>query len=214
MSGADHLRRWSQLHAGLEPAGLVGRWLRITRVLARGPARVGLGPDVITAAGLLVGVSAVLPALAGGRWALLAAGLVAGSALLDGLDGALAVLTGRVTRWGAVLDASCDRLTEAAFGAALWALGAPGPAAFGAVAAGWLHEYVRARAAAAGMDGVGRITVAERPTRVLIAVMFLLGAGLFTARATAWATAGAFAGCLLGAVGLWQLVRAVRRALP
>lgn len=210
---AEYRRQWSRLHGELEPSGLVVRWLRFVHPLAAGVARAGLGPDALTLAALTTAVAVTVPAVLGGRWALLAAALVAVSAVLDALDGAVAVLTGRVTRRGAVLDATCDRVAEAAFGAALWLLGAPPPVAVAAVAVGWLHEYLRARASAAGMSGVGRITVAERPTRVIVAAMFLFGAGLFPAAAPGWVAAGALVWSLSGMVGLAQLVLAVYRAL-
>ena len=44
---------------------------------------------------------------------MLAALLVGASGLLDNLDGAVAVLSGRTSRWGFVLDSGCDRLADA-----------------------------------------------------------------------------------------------------
>src|SRR5947199_158108 len=99
--------------------------------------------------------------LAGGRW-LIAAGLLVGlSGLLDSLDGALAIATGRASRRGFVLDSAVDRLTEAAYATALWVAGAPGwlAAAFGALC--WLPDYLRARAGQAGVTETGAISVCE-----------------------------------------------------
>lgn len=217
MDRAEYLRRWSALHGDVPPSGLVGAWLRVAYALGAPLGRAGVHPDAVTLLGLAVAFAAVLPARAGGRWVLLASALVAVSAVLDGLDGAVAVLTGRACRWGFVLDSACDRLAEAAFAVALWQVGAPGWAAVGAAGVGWLHEYVRARAMAAGMTGVGVVTVSERPTRVLVTAAFLLAAGLRPGAAsgwtTGWATAGVMAGIAVGLIGLVQLAVAVRRAL-
>ena len=71
--------------------------------------------------------------------------IVVASGLLDNLDGAVAVLTDRVTARGALADTVCDRLADAAYGGAFWALGAPAWVAIAWVALSWLAEYVRAR---------------------------------------------------------------------
>jgi phosphatidylglycerophosphate synthase len=170
-------------------------------------------PDAVTAAGLAVAALALWPAAAGGRWVLAAVAVVVVSALLDGVDGTVAILTGRVTRWGHVLDSACDRVSDVCFLAALWLAGAPGPLCAAAGTVVFLHEYLRARAAAAGMPEVGVVTVGERPTRVIVTAMFLLGAGLFPGAADGWATAGAGATLAVGAVGLAQLGVVVRDRL-
>jgi CDP-diacylglycerol--glycerol-3-phosphate 3-phosphatidyltransferase len=63
------------------------------------------------------------------------------------------------------------------------------------------------------MDDVGAVTVSERPTRVVIAAMFCLGAGLYPGVAATWATLGAAAALAVGTVGLVQLLVVVRRRL-
>lgn len=156
-----------------------------------------------------------MPALAwaGGRWTLLAAPVTVAAALLDGLDGAVAVLQERVTPWGAVLDAVADRLSDLLFLGALGVAGAP-PAlcAAGAVPM-FLLEYLRARAIAAGMTEIGTVTVWERATRVVVTTGFLLGAGLYVGQARRWASLGAAAWVGLGITGCAQLTRVVRQRL-
>jgi CDP-diacylglycerol--glycerol-3-phosphate 3-phosphatidyltransferase len=85
--------------------------------------------------------------------------------------------------------------------------------AVGGAAIAWLHEYLRARAAVAGMPDVGIVTVSERPTRVIVTALFLLGAGLYPGQATGWAVAGAAAWLVLGAAGASQLAVTVARRL-
>jgi CDP-diacylglycerol--glycerol-3-phosphate 3-phosphatidyltransferase len=214
-SRAEYLDAWSRLHGGAATTGLVGWWIGGAYRVARPLAARGAGPDAVTALGLLVALAAVAPAALapGTRWLVAAAVLVALSGMLDNLDGAVALLTGRATRRGFVLDSVCDRVADAAYVGALFLAGAPGWLAVTGGAIAWLHEYVRARAAVAGMPDVGVVTVSERPTRVIVTVMFLLGAGLHPSAAAAWATAGAAAWATVGAVGAGQLAVTVARRL-
>jgi CDP-diacylglycerol--glycerol-3-phosphate 3-phosphatidyltransferase len=209
----EYLDRWSRLHGNAAPTGLVGWWLRFAYRVAVPLVRLRVGPDAVTVLGLLVAVAALLPASAGGRWPLIAVLLVVASGVLDSLDGAVAVLTARATRWGFVLDSLCDRISDAAYAAALALAGGPWALATGGAALAWLHEYARARAAVAGMPGIGVVTVSERPTRVIVTAMFLLGAGLYPSAAQSWATAGTAAWATLGVVGLVQLLVVIRRRL-
>ena len=212
---AEFARRWSALHGGADPqARFVRSYLHVVHACARPLVRAGVAPDVLTAAGLLLALCALAPAAAGGRWALLVPVLVALSALVDGLDGAVAVLAGRTSAGGAVVDGIADRLSDAAHVAVLWLLGAPGGLAVLAGSTGWLHEYVRARAGGAGMTGVATVTVGERPTRVVVVALSGLAAALQPSSPVPWAAVGAAALVAAGAVGLVQLVPAVRRSLP
>jgi phosphatidylglycerophosphate synthase len=209
----EYLARWSALHGGASTTGLVGWWLVVVHAAARPLVRAGVGPWPVTAVGVLLAGAACWPASAGGGWPLLAALLVAASGLLDNLDGAVAVLSERTSRWGSVLDSGCDRLADAAYCLALLLAGAPAWLAVTGGALAWLHEYVRARAGLAGMPEIGVVTVSERPTRVIVTTMFLLGAGAYPGAGHVWAGAGAAAWTVLGAVGVVQLALVVRRRL-
>lgn len=209
----EYLAAWSRWHGGADTsAPLVRGWLSLAHALARPLA--ALPPVAATAAGLAVAVGAVAPAAAGGAWLVLAGVLIGVSGLLDSLDGALAIGTGRASRRGYVLDSVVDRLTEAAYAAALWAAGAPGWLAvtFGALC--WLPDYLRARAGQAGVRRTGPISVWERPTRVAMTGFTLGGAGVVSGLDLAdldpvrvVVTAGTAVGVLLGAVGTAQLGR-------
>lgn len=212
---AEYFARWSRLHGGYDPASsrLVGGWLAVVYVLARPFASLGVPPDALTAVGPLVAGGAAGAAAAGGAWLWLAVVLVVVSGVLDNLDGAVAVMTDRVSAWGHVLDSALDRVSDLLYLVALWAVGAAGTVAAAAGAVMVLLEYVRARAAAAGMAEVGVVTVFERPTRVIVTAMFLLGAAVYPAHAAAWAAAGTWAWLVLGVVGFAQLLPVVRRRL-
>jgi CDP-diacylglycerol--glycerol-3-phosphate 3-phosphatidyltransferase len=209
----EYLAAWSRWHGGTgTESALVRGWLSMAWALARPLA--GLPPIVATALGLLVATAAVVPADAGGRWLLVAGVLVGLSALLDSLDGALAIGTGRASRRGFVLDSVVDRLTEVSYSAALWVAGAPGwlAVAFGALC--WLPDYLRARAGQAGVRETGAISVWERPTRVAMTGCTLVGAGVVPGFTQEIVTVGAAVGVLLGGLGVAQLGIWLRRALP
>ena len=212
LSRDEYLAAWSRWHGGARTdTPLVRGWLTAAHTLARPLA--GLSPVVATAFGLLVAAAAVVPSAAGGSW-LIAAGVLVGlSGLLDSLDGALAIGTGRASRRGFVLDSVVDRLSEVAFAAALWVAGAPGwlSAAFGALC--WLPDYLRARAGQAGVTETGTISVWERPSRVIMTAFTLGGAGVVAGAAPQVVTTGAGVGVLLGAVAVVQLGMFLRRAL-
>lgn len=216
----DYLAAWADSHGGHHPAsgGRAERlWFDLIFRLA-GPLR-RVHPDVLT--GVAVAFAAVAAVLAGGdpRLCLVAAALIAVSAVLDGIDGAVAVISGRASRWGHLVDSLGDRVAEAFFGLALAEAGAPWQLCAAAVATGWLQEYARARAAAGGIGEILVVTVAERPTRVIAAVLGLVGVGLLGPEAFGEfdAETAAFCGAVvwvsLGLVGFVQLLTALRRAL-
>ena len=214
LSREEYLAAWSRWHGGATTdSRLVRGWLSLAYGLARPLGR--LPPLVATALGLLAAVAAVAPSAAGGPWLLAAGVLVGVSGLLDSLDGALAISTGRASRRGFVLDSVVDRLTESAYAGALWAAGAPGWLAvlFGALC--WLPDYLRARAGQAGVAETGALSVWERPTRVLLTGLTLTGAGVLggLGAARAVVVAGTGVGVLLGAVAVVQLGFSLRRML-
>jgi phosphatidylglycerophosphate synthase len=214
-SRTEYLDRWQELHAGYDPrtSPLVHGWLTVVHAVARPFVALRVPPDAVTLLGLVVSGAVVWLAALGGRWVVLAAVVAGLSGLVDSLDGAVAVMTGRATRFGAVLDSVVDRLSDALYLVALWFVGAP---VWACVVAGVLaltQEYARARATAVGMDDIGVVTVGERPTRVIVVAMFLLAAGIYPSEAVLWASLGAYVLCGVAAVALVQLLVVVRRRL-
>ena len=208
--------RWQVLHGGYNPR-TGNPWLRgwLTMVYAIGKplARRGVQPDVLTISAIWLAGAAFVPASAGGRWALLAGWVLVASGLFDNLDGCVAVLQDRTTAWGYVLDSAVDRVNDVVYLAAVVSVGAPLPLAIACGFGFFLLEYVRARAGNAGGDEVGRVTVGERPNRVIFLAAAIFFAGVFVARAELVATIGLWVMTGLTAVALVQLVTAVRRQL-
>jgi phosphatidylglycerophosphate synthase len=208
------------LHGGVDPrrsSRPTRVWIRIAYAVGRGLAALRLSPDTITVVGLVLSAAVPVVVLLGDWWLFVAAALVLASAVADSADGAVAVLTSRTTRLGAFTDAVADRLSEAAWLLALWLAGVPGILVAVCLALCYLHEYARARAAAAGMVGVGVVSVAERPVRVILTVVALvlggaaspvsarLAAGVMTIVVAVWV--------LLGLLGGARLLTAIRAGL-
>jgi CDP-diacylglycerol--glycerol-3-phosphate 3-phosphatidyltransferase len=208
------------LHGGVDPrrSSLPTRlWVRLAYLLGRGLAALRFSPDTITMVGLLLSAAVPVVVPFGRWWLFVAAGLVLASAIADSVDGAVAVLTSRTTRLGAFTDAFADRVSEAAWLLGLWLAGVPGILVAVCGALSWLHEYARARAAAAGMSGVGVVTWAERPVRVVLTVVALVLGGL-TSFVSARLSAGVMTivvavWVLLGVLGGARLLSAIRAAL-
>lgn len=211
----EHLALWRRLHGGYDPGSsrVVAGWLRIVYPLARPLAAAGLHPDALTAWGVWVSALVVAVAAQGGGWRVAAGLLVVAAGVGDALDGAVAALTGRASRWGHVLDSLADRVSDVAFVAAVGLVGAPGWLAAATAVGIMLLEYVRARAASVSGDEIGAVTVGERPSRVIVCAATLVAVGVAPGAAAGLATAGLSVLAALTAAGLAQLLLAIRRSL-
>ncbi|QFZ21916.1 phosphatidylinositol phosphate synthase [Saccharothrix syringae] len=151
---------------------------RVTDPIGGWLLRRGLTPNAVTVLGTVGSVAASLWFIPRGQ---LFAGavLVTAFVLFDLLDGAMARAGGGGTRFGAVLDATCDRVADGALFAAVawWAFDAGerglAAAALVSLVGAQVTSYVKARAEATGLSADGGL--AERAERFIIA---LLGVGL------------------------------------
>lgn len=148
----------------------------VTQPIASLLARTPLTPNSLTWLGFCLSIGAAVLIVYGH---LLAAGivvLVAG--LCDMLDGALARVTDRVTRFGGILDSTLDRLSEAAVLLGLLAVFAREQQVAESILAGvallgsLMVSYIRAR-----MEGLGiecKTGLFTRPERVIVLALGLL----------------------------------------
>ena len=136
---------------------------------------------------------------------------------VNGSISTLAVVSRRASRLGHLYDSLADRVSEACWLLAFGLIGAPIWLIVLSGGMAWLQEYARARAGAAGMREIGIVTVAERPTRILLAMFGLVFAGIGglvnadLAIGTVTVTAAIWA--VLAAIALLQLLVVVRDAL-
>ncbi|QFU88647.1 phosphatidylinositol phosphate synthase [Amycolatopsis sp. YIM 10] len=152
---------------------------RVTDPIGAVLVRAGLTPNVMTVAGTLGAMACALVFFPNG-WLLTGTFTVWGFAMLDLLDGAMARARGHGTPFGAVLDATCDRLVDGALFAAIawWCFtGAhnnrAAAAALICLVLAQVISYVKARADASGLEADGGLI--ERAERLIIA---LVGTGL------------------------------------
>ncbi len=154
-------------------------YTKLSRPAAKGALKLGLTPDSVTllgTAGSVLGALILFPI--GQLW--WGAFTVFVFVLADMLDGAMARERGGGTRFGAVLDATCDRISDGAVfcGLLWWAVfGLHSPelavATMICLVSSQVISYVKARAEASGLTGDGGLI--ERPERLIIV---LVGAGL------------------------------------
>lgn len=211
-----YYEQWSALHGGYDPRAAsfwVRFWLTLVYRIARPLARRGVQPDVITLSSLWFAFAVFVPAAEGGYWPILAGWVLVASGLFDTLDGCVAVLEKRTTKWGYVLDSLVDRLNDVVYLAAVVSVGAPLELAIAVGVGFFLLEYVRARAGNAGGDEVGTVTVGERPMRVIFLSASIHFGGVFVDDAPTVATVGMSVMAAFTVVALVQLVSAVRRQL-
>jgi CDP-diacylglycerol---glycerol-3-phosphate 3-phosphatidyltransferase len=160
---------------------------RVTTPVARACLRIGLTPDAITIFGTIAAVASALTLFPMGK--LFAGGCAVWFfVVFDMLDGAMARERGGGTRFGAVLDATCDRISDGAvFCGLLWWI------AFGlhdkllvvatliCLVTSQVISYIKARAEASGLRGDKGLI--ERPERLIIV---LTGAGVSDFPFIAW----------------------------
>ncbi|MCA2244711.1 CDP-alcohol phosphatidyltransferase family protein [Mycobacterium sp. WUMAC-067] len=176
---------------------------RLTTPTAKACLRLGLTPDAVTILGTVVAVAGALVFFPMGKL-FIGTLVVWFFVLFDMLDGAMARERGGGTRFGAVLDATCDRVSDGAvFCGLLWWI------AFGlhdkllaaatliCLVTSQVISYIKARAEASGLRGDGGII--ERPERLIIV---LVGAGISDFPFVAWPPALPVAMWLLAAASL------------
>ena len=153
-------------------------YAKLSTPVAKGALKIGLTPDMVTIIGTAGSVLAALIMFPIGQlwWGSVAVFVFV---LADMLDGAMARERGGGTRFGAVLDATCDRISDGAiFCGLLWWVvfslhsSSLAVATMICLVTSQVISYVKARAEASGLEGGGGLI--ERPERLIIV---LVGAG-------------------------------------
>jgi CDP-diacylglycerol--glycerol-3-phosphate 3-phosphatidyltransferase len=174
-------------------------FIRLLNPFGKWLARIGVTPNAITIVGTLGTIACSILFLGRGWW-MTAALTIWALAMFDALDGLVARVGGTSSRFGAVLDSTCDRFADAAvFGSIAWYFAmhdqrAMMLAALLCLVLGSVTSYIRSRAEAAGFTC--RVGIAERTDRLIIV---LTGTGL---------TGDPFHWPYLQAIALWLLVAA------
>lgn len=134
--------------------------------------RVPLEPNVITLLALFISILAPFTAYYGVD-PMLTAGIIALSGAFDSLDGYIARKKNMVTKFGAFLDSTTDRVCDAAYTLSLMVSGLMSPEmTLALLTAEFLVSYTRARAEGLGFELRGK-GLMERGERVVSKVFAL-----------------------------------------
>jgi CDP-diacylglycerol--glycerol-3-phosphate 3-phosphatidyltransferase len=177
--------------------------------LARLFLKLGISPDVVTIVGTFGVCFSALVFYPRHEffWGSLVCAVFA---LSDSLDGVMARLSGRSTKWGAYLDSTLDRVADSAIlgGLVLWYSGDGRTPYLAALALaclilGSVVSYARARAEGLGMTA--NVGIADRAKRVVVVLLAtgLVGLGVPEVLLTV----------VLAALALASLITVVQRML-
>ena len=158
-------------------------WDKLMNPLGRALAGSGFGANAITLLGVLIQVFVAYLIIEG---RLVLAGFIAIVAAFSGaIDGAVAKAAGTASKWGALLDSTSDRLSDALFFIPVaWLYGvSPGieqaddrwvaALSLTALVVSYLVSYIKARAEGLGYDcNVGIMERAERLILVIVGLVF------------------------------------------
>lgn len=161
--------KWSSLHSDAETTGIVGAWLNISYRFGLICTLLRISPNALTLFGLLGAVATAITAYL--PWAIL---FLVFSLFCDGIDGSVAIFQHRESKFGATLDSVVDRISEALWFFALYAIGVSAwiPITLWSVAA--FQEYARAKIVSLGVSDIGVVTPAERPVRASFLFIVLI----------------------------------------
>ncbi len=186
MSKEELFSNWSALHGGAEVKGIVRAWLTISFYITRPIIVLRLSPNSLSLLSIFAAVGFLLALES--HWAIT---LLVLSLLLDGVDGTVAIATGKSSKFGALVDSVADRLVEGLWAVALYLLGAPWQVVIMAWLAAFIQEYLRARVGGLGVNQVLFVTWCERPVRATLIFIPLIGRlfgfDLFVLAAWIWA---------------------------
>lgn len=159
-------------------SNLIEDWARgIARQVGRLVAKSGLSPNSLTILGFLLNFPAAFILAQGQTWSWIVGGLlILFAGAFDMLDGAVARVTGKSSKFGAFLDSNFDRLSEVVVFLGLILYYRSGPntdqyygsvLVYVAITGSLMVSYTKARAEGLGMEckGVGLL---PRPERVLL----------------------------------------------
>jgi CDP-diacylglycerol--glycerol-3-phosphate 3-phosphatidyltransferase len=169
LSKDEFKAKWSSLHSDAETTGIVGAWLNISYRFGLICTLLRISPNALTLLGLLGAVATAVTAET--AWAIF---FLVFSLFCDGIDGSVAIFQHRESKFGATLDSVVDRISEALWFYALYAIGVPAwiPITLWSVAA--FQEYARAKLVSLGVSDIGVVTPAERPVRASFLFIVLI----------------------------------------
>ncbi|MFD6392239.1 phosphatidylinositol phosphate synthase [Nocardia sp. NPDC060259] len=193
---------------------------KATAPLGKALVGTGLTPDAMTLIGTTATIAAAVTLFPSGHlfWGTMVIWLFV---MFDMLDGAMARARGGGTKYGAVLDATCDRVADGAIfgGLAWWAVYHEHSkqlfaATLVVLVTSQVISYAKARAEASGLSADGGLI--ERPDRLVIVLVGTGLTGIGGQWGIEWLTAAVYVAmwalAVLSIITVFQRVLAVRNS--
>lgn len=186
---------------------------RVIEPIARLLSRIGVTPDAVTVFGTVGSIAASLYFYIGDKL-FIGTLVITLFVLSDLFDGAIARVSSRgPSTWGAFLDSTCDRLTDAAIlsGLSVHLILEEDPltpVVLASIVVGSLVPYIRAKAESFNISC--NVGVAERTERLIIV---LVGVGLEGLGVSYALSIGMWLLLILGVITVLQRVWVVRKGL-
>lgn len=169
MNRATFFLEWSKLHGDAKTIGIVRAWLSVSYILAKPFVVLRISPNTLSYSTIGLGILYVL--YIESNFAILFLLL---TLFFDGIDGSVALISNKVSKFGALLDSLADRVVEALWILGLFLLGAPWQPLILIWVGIYLQEYMRARSSSIGITDILIITWCERPVRASLIFIFLI----------------------------------------
>lgn len=207
MTRNEYLRAWSGVHGfteGAEVSGIARWYLSMNFYLVRPLVALRLAPNFVT---LFAPILAAIALLVESKWAISL--LILASLMVDGFDGAVALIRDKSSAIGGVWDGIVDRVTELLWIGALYYAGISPALLLVVWTLAATQEYGRAKLNHVAGNVLGVVTICERPVRGLLVALGFLGEffvpGSLDVVATIW--------LLMQAVAFAQFSVAARKIL-
>ena len=204
MKRNEFFATWSKLHLDAPITGIVKGWLSISYPLARVLCALRITPNALTVLGVILAAAALFFPTS-----VIALIFIALSLICDGVDGSVAIISGRASDLGSIFDSIADRITEALWFFAAYQWGIAPEICLILFALSLTQEYARARMASLGFHELGVVTIAERPVRASgIAIFMVLELLDFS-----FAPIALYIFTAMATFSVYQVMRAARRHL-
>lgn len=165
----DFLNQWSRLHGNAPISGVGKAWLSISFIMARVLCKLKISANLVTISGLLF--AALLYLFGKEVWSPIFLVL---SLMADGIDGSMAIISGKASKFGSLLDSVVDRISEVLWVLVLYKIGIDQEVLLLIVIMAFIQEYLRSRSGGLGLTDIGIVTIAERPVRASFVLIILI----------------------------------------
>jgi phosphatidylglycerophosphate synthase len=169
MRKSEFFDTWSQLHGNAPISKVVRAWLQISYTVAKFLIKIRVTANFVTILGLLFAILLFL--FAHEKWSAIFLIL---SLFADGVDGSIAVISKKNSKFGALLDAIIDKVAELFWILTLHKIGVEIRYLILVLLLALTQEYLRSRSSGVGLNELGVVTIAERPVRATFALFTLI----------------------------------------